>query len=79
MNFTAILAECDANQPTWAGRRASLKTLFGHNSRFALFAVHTRFDAVQWFVTDAEKPDADGTPSVVRQEVSPRLAVKGLL
>lgn len=58
----------DANRPDCAGAVASQKKLFGPNSRFALFAIHTRFDAVQWVITDAENPDeVTGEPAIIRQ------------
>jgi hypothetical protein len=45
-----------ANNPNLKGERASRKCVFGECSRFAVYASHTRFDAVEWFVTDAETP-----------------------
>lgn len=69
-----------ANNPALAGQMASRrKFLFGYGSRYALYAVHTRFDAVQWFVADAEVPDElTGLPSIIRQEASPEEAMRGL-
>jgi len=57
------------NNPNLAGQLASKKILFGGYSRFAIAPVHTRFDAVEWFVWDAEQIDpATQLPSVIVQE-----------
>lgn len=41
--------------------------------------VHTRFDAVEWFVWDANVyADASGTPAVIRQASTEAEAVEGL-
>ena len=57
-----------ANNPSLKGQLASKKILHGDNSRFATFAVHTRFDAVQWFTADALRPDdKTGLPEIIRQ------------
>jgi hypothetical protein len=75
MNFPSA----PANNPLDAGSQASDKTFFGEFDRYALFAVHTRFDAVQWFVADAELPDpVTGKPSIIRQAATPEEAVAGL-
>lgn len=55
------------NNPNLKGRLAARKHLFGECSRFAIAPVHTRFDAVQWFVWDAHRLDTDGKPDVIRQ------------
>ena len=55
------------NDPTRKGELAAPKTLFGDYSRFAVAPIHTRFDAVQWFIWDAHKLDSDGKPDVIRQ------------
>jgi hypothetical protein len=68
----------DKNNPAFAGRLASDKVLFGECSRYALFAVHTRGDSVQWFVADAESADDMGLPRIVRQAATPEQAVAGL-
>jgi hypothetical protein len=71
--------QAEANNPRFAGRQASSKTLFGPCSRYALYAVHTRGDAVQWFVADAESVDAEtGLPSIIRQAATAEQAVAGL-
>ena len=66
------------NDPARAGQLASRKTLFGERRRYAVAAVHTRFEAVTYFVWDAERPDEDGRPTIVRQESSLKDAVAGL-
>lgn len=55
------------NDPSRAGQRASRRALFfGPHKRFAVYAVHTRFEAVQWFVSDAETPDLEtGLPASI--------------
>jgi hypothetical protein len=68
----------DKNDARFAGRLASDKVLFGECSRYALYAVHTRGDAVQWFVADAESPDHTGLPQIVRQADTPEQAMAGL-
>lgn len=55
------------NDPVKKGQLASRKISFGNNRRYAYAPVHTRFDAVQWFIWDAETPDADGNPEIIRQ------------
>lgn len=66
------------NEPAKAGQLAARKRLFGDCSRYAVAPVHTRFDAVQWFVWDAEHID-DGLPSVIRQADTLENAVHGLV
>lgn len=69
------------NEPAKAGQLAARKRLFGDCSRYAVAPVHTRFDAVQWFVWDAEHPwiDGDGKPNVIRQADKLEDAVHGLV
>lgn len=55
------------NNPNLAGQQAG-KPQFFDGSRFKLAPVHTRFDAVEWFIWDAEIiDDVTGNPSVVGQ------------
>lgn len=69
----------DANDPQRAGQRASRVALFGERSRYLIGAVHTRFDAVVWLVTDAETEDTEtGLPCVIRQASSLRAALDGV-
>jgi hypothetical protein len=67
------------NNPALRGKLADRKRLFGGYSRYAVAPVHTRFEAVQWFVWDAEAMDAEGVPSVIRQEATLQEALHGLL
>ena len=60
-----------ANNPSLKGQFASKKVLHGENNRFATFAVHTRFDAVQWFTADALRlDDKTGLPEIVRHSAT---------
>ena len=72
-------AHVQANDPTRAGQSASEATIFGQFNRYRVEAIHTRFDAVDWFVFDAEWPDeVTGEPSVIRQASTRADAVLGL-
>ncbi len=52
---------------------------FGAFGRYRVFAVHTRFDAVQWFVKDAECIDElTELPAVIRKADTKAEAMKGL-
>ena len=65
------------NNPNLAGQLASKKVLFGGYSRFAIAPVHTRFDAVEWFVWDAERIDpVTGGPDVIAQESTKEQAME---
>lgn len=66
------------NNPAQKGALASAKVAFGPAKRYALGAVHTRGDAVQWFVWDAETDDR-GMPAVIRQEDTAQAAIAGLV
>lgn len=74
INLTA-----EKNDPLKKGQFASKKVLFGEHHRYCVFAVHTRFDAVQWFVNDAETLAKDGGPETIRQEDSLEAALEGLV
>ena len=67
------------NNPAIAGHLASKKELFGEFNRFAVAAVHTRFDLVQWFVWDSEKLDEYDMVAVIRQEPTKEAAMAGLI
>ena len=72
-------ASVPANNPAIAGELATEKQTFGDCSRYAVAAVHTRFDAVCWFVWDANRVDEiTGEPLVIRQNENPERAVAGL-
>lgn len=75
MNFPTAVP----NDVTLAGQDASAPMLFGDHGRYCLFAVHTRFGAVEWSVADAERLDpVTKAPEVIRQESTPEAAVAGL-
>jgi hypothetical protein len=65
------------NDKKKAGEKASKTVLFGEFSRYAVYAVHTRFSSVVWFVTDAET-DPTTMPQVIRQAETFEAAIKGL-
>jgi len=67
------------NDATRKGQLAARKQLFGDCSRYAVAPVHTRFDAVQWFIWDAETncPDT-GKPEVIRQDETLAQALQGI-
>lgn len=75
--FEAVAKMQPANDPAKAGQLATPKAAFGDFHRFAVAAVHTRFDVVQWFVWDADRDEGDG-PGVVRQAATFAEAVAGL-
>ena len=67
------------NDARFSGSLAGAKRLLGAESRYAVAPVHTRFEAVQWFVWDAERADdVTGLASVIRQAESEEEAVSGL-
>lgn len=68
-----------SNNPNKKGELASRKVTFGPWSRYAVFAVHTRFDRVQFFVADAERPDpVTNGPEIIRQADTLEEALTGL-
>lgn len=67
------------NDPRFAGALAGPKRIFGECSRYAVAAIHTRFDAVAYMVWDAERADdVTGRAAVIRQAASEAEAVAGL-
>lgn len=66
------------NNQNLNGSFAGPKVLFGEFNRYAVAPVHTRFDAVEWFVWDAHLLDEAGRPEVIRQAKSFDDAVSGL-
>jgi len=66
------------NDPRKAGQFAGERERFGPFRRYAVAPVHTRFEAVQWFVWDAEAPTDDGLMAVIRQENTREDAMRGL-
>jgi hypothetical protein len=67
------------NDASKAGQRAARAKLFGDFSRYAVAPVHTRFDAVSFFVWDTESLDDLGMPRVVRQETTLEQAIARLV
>lgn len=68
------------NNPALAGSLAKKKEFFGDHSRYAIAPVHTRFDAVEWFVWDAMHPysDMNRGAEVIRQAATREEALAGL-
>lgn len=67
------------NNPAIKGQPAAKKVFFGERGRYAVWPVHTRFDAVEWFVADAEHPLSNlSRAEVIRQAASYEQAVEGL-
>lgn len=68
-----------ANNPALKGSPAARKQRFGERGRYAVAPVHTRFDAVEWFVWDAEHPLSDlSHAEVIRQAKTLEEALRGL-
>lgn len=68
-----------ANNPSLKGSLAARKQFFGDNSRYAVAPIHTRFDAVEWFVWDAEHPLSSlSRAEVIRQADTLEEALRGL-
>lgn len=58
-----------ANNPALKGQPAARKQRFGARGRYAIWPVHTRFDAIEWFVSDAEHELSDmNHAEIIRQE-----------
>jgi hypothetical protein len=69
-----------ANDPSKKGQLAARKQFFGAGRRYAVAPIHTRFDALEWFVWDAEHKLSDMTRAeVVRQEPTLEAAIAGLI
>ena len=71
------LATSYANDAHRKGQLAARKQLFGDYSRYAVAPIHTRFDAVSWFVWDADGYPY-GEPAIIRQEATLAEAIAGL-
>ncbi len=74
LSFPTVLE----NKPALRGTLAAKKQFFGAWSRYAVAPIHTRFDAVEWFVWDAEQTDDKGLAEVVRQSATLDDAIDGL-
>lgn len=67
------------NDPRQAGALAGERELFGECSRWAVAPVHTRFEALEWFVWDAERVDpVTGGPAVVAQAATREEAIRAV-
>lgn len=66
-----------ANNPALKGQLAARKQFFD-GYRFAVAPIHTRFDALEWFVWDANVTDKEGRAEVVRQAATLQEALRGL-
>lgn len=68
-----------ANNPSLKGSLAAPKHRFGENGRYAVAPIHTRFDALEWFVWDAEHPLSTlSRAEVIRQAETLDEALMGL-
>ena len=67
------------NDPMLRGSLAAPKQRFGDWGRYAIAPIHTRFDAIEWVVWDAEILDeATGFAAIIRQEPTLKDALRGL-
>jgi hypothetical protein len=69
------------NDPARAGQDAGPRETLGAFGRYRVFPIHTRFDGIEWIVTDAETVDPliPGAPAVIRQAKTREEAVRGLV
>ena len=67
------------NNPELRGKCAKPKQTFGDHSRYAVWPCHTRFDAIHWFVADANIIDESGHPTIIRQADTLESAISGLV
>lgn len=75
---TVIAPACEPNDKSRAGQKASAEIKYG---QFRTYAVHTRFDSVQWFTVDDSDlltAHLDGGTAVVRQCDTFAEAIRGL-
>lgn len=64
--------------PQRIGGRASKQITFGEFNRYMVYAVHTSFQKITWFVVDSETKDEIGESKVIRQKNDFYKAVEGL-
>lgn len=77
--MTVSFRSVPKNNPSIRGSLAAPKQRFGDSGRYAVAPVHTRFDAVEWFVWDAEHPLSDlRHAEVIRQAATLDEALRGL-
>lgn len=61
-----------------AGRAATKTTLFGPAYRYAVFAVYTASNELEWIIEDTEKEGFEGVIVRIRRAKTYREAVRGL-
>ena len=67
------------NTPMLRGSLAAPKQRFGKFGHYAIAPIHTRFDAVDWVVWDADITDeATGLAAIIRQADTMDEALRGL-
>lgn len=78
--LVALASRIEPNDPTRRGAHASDYVIFGPHGRYAIYAIHTRFDAIEFQVIDVEQvdPNTGDYGSVVRQEPTAMEALRGL-
>lgn len=81
--YHAMSRKSFKNNPALAGKPfGRVAALWGPDdnpTRYCIRPIHTRFDAVQFFVTDAEKTDdVTDLAAVIRQSESVVYALRGL-
>jgi len=74
-----IRLTAETNNPALRGHRASRKLRFGPCNRYEVYAIHTRFADVEWWVADTNLTYGDGRPWIIRQEPSFDEAVASIL
>lgn len=78
-SMTALSFRHVANDPMLRGSLAAPKQFFGDRGRYAVAPVHTRFDAIEWFVWDAEHAlSTMNKAEVIRQAETLDEALQGL-
>jgi len=71
--------EHEKNNPAFAGQLAGPAFFHGEFHRYKVYPVHTRFESVSWFVSDAETIDElTGLPAIIRQESTLTEAIHGI-
>lgn len=61
-----------------AGRAATKTVLFGPAYRYAVFAIHTGSNELEWIIEDTEKEGFEGVIVRIRRAKTYREAVRGL-
>ena len=61
-----------------AGQIANTPEMFGPFNRYSIYAIHTRFDAIQWIVRDGENYNASTGAEIIRQANTKEEAMDGL-